>query len=187
MTAGTFVGLDVQGTGIQVAVRPTGEGWVTAVDDQGISETAERLKSMRPELVVMEAQGKFELPLAGTFATVGLPFALVPPRNIRDFAKAVGRRDQNQAGLLAYFAELVRPEVRTLSPDVVDQLRALKRRRHEIREMLSAERARLDQEPSAIHSAIPKDLKGHIFFLERSFAAISEEISRTVRSSSVWR
>ena len=184
MTAGTFVGLDVCKNSIQIAVRPTGEQWSASGDDGGISETADRLRDLAPELVVMEAQGGPELPIAGTLATIGLPFALVSPRNIRDFAKVLGRprSDRDQAGLLAHFAELVRPEVRPAPTEFVQQLKALQTRRDEVVQLLALERQRSDTE-SAI---VSKDLKNHIYFLEKSILAIDDEISRTVRSSRLW-
>src|SRR5438067_168733 len=112
MTERAFVGLDINRNGIQAMVRPTGEQWASAIDDSGISETAERLSAVHPEVIVMEAQGGLELPVAGMLATAGLPLALVSPRSVRDFARAIGRSrsDYDHAELLAHFAELVRPE-----------------------------------------------------------------------------
>ena len=71
MNERAFVGLDVNRTGIHAVVRPTGEKWATGIDDSGISETAERLSAVHPDVVVMEAHGGLELPVAGTLATVG--------------------------------------------------------------------------------------------------------------------
>jgi len=182
---GRFVGLDVNVTAIQAAVRPTGERWETARHDQGIAEVSERLRSIDPTLVVIEAHGGSELAVAGALATLGLPFALVPSRNIREFARALGRfrADDGQAGLLAYFAELVRPEVRTLSSETIEQLRCLRGRRQQIQEILRLERSRLTQDSPILY----KDIKSHVYFLERSLLTIGEEISRTVRSSCIWR
>jgi len=75
---------------IEVAVRPTGEMWRTDFADETITATATKLKQMVPKLVVMEGTGTFELPVAGIFATVGLPLAIVNPRNVREFARALG-------------------------------------------------------------------------------------------------
>ena len=114
MSAEVFVGLDVSKTILKIAVRPSGEHWTAGVDDAGMNETAEKIRDIHPNLVVMEAHGGVELPVAGTLASLGLPFALVSPRSIKDFTRAIGgmRQDRSQAGLLAHFAELVRPEVR---------------------------------------------------------------------------
>jgi transposase len=185
MTVAAFVGLDVTKTGIQIAVRPTGEQWTAKGDDGGITEASTHLKNIAPDLVVMEAQGGPELPLAGTLATLGLRFVMVSPRYIRDFARVIGRSrsDPDQAGLLAHFAELVRPEVRTPARETVEQLRALRARRDDVMQMLNAERRRITDDTPA---PVQKDVKVHIHHLERSILLIDEEFNRTVRSSQLW-
>src|SRR5690242_14537643 len=144
MTEATkFVGVDVKGNNIEVAVRPSGELWTTHVGEDAVDEVADRLLYMRPDLVVLEASGRTELPFAGTLATMGLPFALIPTRNLREFARAIGRTprtDQLQAGLLAHFAELVHPDPQPLSAEVIQQLNDLRIRRRELSEMLTSER-----------------------------------------------
>src|SRR5262245_401984 len=111
---------------IEVAVRPTGEMWKTDFTDETITATATRLKNMQPKLVVMEGTGTFELPVAGIFATVGLPLAIVNPRSVREFARAVGRGtrpDYTPAGLLACFGELGLPARRPWSGGSVRRVR----------------------------------------------------------------
>src|SRR5687767_10799824 len=102
-----FVGVDIKGNSIEVAVRPTDELWTAKTTDDGVAEVADKLLFIRPELVVLEARGGSELPVAGALATNGLPFAMVPSNNLRNFARALGRTkrdDQLQAALLARFA-----------------------------------------------------------------------------------
>ncbi|HYR86673.1 MAG TPA: transposase [Terriglobia bacterium] len=182
----TFVGMNLTSQLIDVAVRPSGERWKTDFVDENIAAMATRLKNIQPELVVMEANGTFELPVAGILATQGLRFALVNPRNIREFARAIGkmsRSDYGQASLLAYFAEIVHPEARQLSEDVVQKLRELRGRREDISQMLQLERHRL----RTAAATVQRGVQNHIFFLERSIMALEDEFSRTVRASSVWR
>src|SRR5256885_17177606 len=134
MNAGIFVGLDVGRSSLQAAARPAGQQWFANTDDAGVCEIATVLTSVQPEIIVLEAQGGVELPVAGTLATTGLPLAFVSQRNVRDFAKAIGqpRRERNHAELLAHFAELVQPEVRPIPANVVEQLQALKTRQRDM-------------------------------------------------------
>ena len=181
-----FVGLNATSQTIEVAIRPSGELWKTDFADETISATATKLKCMQPKLVVMEGTGTFELPVAGIFATVGLPFAIVNPRSIREFTKAVGRisgRDFTQAGLLAYFGELVNPEPRPMPDDVINKLIELRKRRDDVNQMLLLEKSRLADATDVLR----KDMLRHINFLEQSIATLSNEFSRTVRFSAVWR
>jgi len=121
MNAGVFVGLDIGRSSLQAAARPAGQKWVVKPDDAGICEIANVLTSVQPEIIVIEAQGGIELPVAGTLATSGLPLAFVSRRNVREFARSVGARgDRSHAELLAHFAELARPEVRPIPNTVVE-------------------------------------------------------------------
>ncbi len=184
MNPRVFVGLDVNRSGIRAAVRPTGQEWMACSDDGGINETADRLFTVEPAIVVMEAQGGIELPVAGTLAAAGLPVALVPSRHVRDFARSIRRpRDhQSQASLLACFAELVQPEVRAMPAHLVETLKILKARRREILDVLALERSR-QEIPCA---AVQRDIRNHIGFLEKGVVALGEEINRAIRSSSMW-
>jgi transposase len=170
---------------VEVAVRPTGEIWKTDSADESLTATAARLQGIQPELVVLEGTGTYELPLAGLFATFGLPFAIVNPRSLREFARAVGRMsrlDYSQAGLLAHFGELVHPEARPLSAEVVEKLKEFRSRRAEILQMLQLERERLGQASSVLR----KDLQRHVTFLEQNIAALDLESNRIIRLSTAW-
>ncbi len=185
MNAGVFVGLDVGRSGLQAAARPVRQQWSANTDEAGISELASVLTTVQPEIIVLEAQGGVELPVAGALATTGLPVAFVSRRNVREFARSVGqgRTDRSHAELLAHFAELVRPEVRPVASNVVEQLQALKARQREILSILELERSRLNTEVAPVQ----RNIRNHIFFLEKSIACLTEDINQAVRSSSIWR
>jgi len=167
-----FVGLNATAQMIEVAIRPTGELWKTDFADEMITATATKLKYMEPKLVVMEGTGTFELPVAGTFATFGLPFAIVNPRSVREFARAVGRMsrlDYTQAGLLAHFGELVHPEPRPLPEDVIQKLKDLRTRRDDLQQMVLLEKDRLN----AAIGVLRKDMLRHIDFMEQSISTLA--------------
>ena len=181
-----FVGVNATSQVIEVAVRPTGEMWTTDFADETIEATATKLKHIEPKLVIMEGTGTFELPVAGTFAMLGLPFAIVNPRSVREFARAVGRfarPDFTQAGLLAHFGELVHPDPRPLPEELIEKLKDLRVRREDLHQMLLLERDRLPKAPAVLR----RDMLRHINFLEQSIATLNQEFNRTVRFSAAWR
>ena len=111
---GGLVGLDVSKVYLDVAVRSAGMEWRSPNTADGVKRTAARLKGL-PELVVLEATGGFELPVASALADLGLPVVLINLRQVRDFARSVGRvakTDVLDARVLDHFAEAVRPEPR---------------------------------------------------------------------------
>jgi transposase len=184
-TEARYVGLDAGRDGIEAWVRPTGEVWKMDTGDDGMIQVAETLSRLNPQLVVMQANGNFELPMAGILVTFGLPVALVQPRNVRDFARAIGkpnRTEKRQAGLLAQFAELVQPDASPMPEEQIEELRQLRGRRQEILHMMASERSR------AGHAlpALEKDIQAHIQFLERNLVSIDAQFSRRVRASKIW-
>jgi transposase len=135
---------------------------------------------------VLEANGNFELPLAGIFATAGLPFAFVQPRMVRDFARAIGRiarSGEGYSGLLAHFAELVRPKAAPLSDETLQQLRDLRARREDVLQMISLERGRAQSAPLIVQ----RDIQQHIHCLLRSLTGIDDQFSRLIRMNRIWR
>jgi hypothetical protein len=56
-TPHTFVGIDVAKAHLDVAVRPSGERWTVANDDDGIPTLVTQLQPRAPTLIVLEATG----------------------------------------------------------------------------------------------------------------------------------
>ena len=76
-----------------------------------------QLAELAPTLVVLEATGGLETFLVGELAGAQLPVVVVNPRQVRDFAKAVGKlakTDALDAQVLAHFGEATKPDLRPL-------------------------------------------------------------------------
>jgi transposase len=144
------------------------------------------VQTLAPTLVVLEATGGYETDVVAALALAGLPVAVVNPRQVRDFAKALGRlakTDAIDATVLAQFGARVQPEPRPL-PDAAHQaLAALVTRRRQLVEMLTAERHRL---PLA-HGRIKQNLQAHIHWLEQQIHASNEDLRTCIRDSALWR
>lgn len=181
-----FVGIDVSKDNLDIAVRPIGEHWSRPNDETGIGEVVRRLRELGPALVVLEATGDLEMPLAASLAAARLHLAVVNPRQVRDFAKATGKlakTDSLDASMLALFAERVRPTPRPLPDAQSRKLNALVARRRQVVEMLTAEKNRLG---TALPQVRP-GLMAHIAWLERELEELDEELRRTLRESPLWQ
>jgi transposase len=80
--------------GIDVCLLPAeGEFLTVANDQEGIGTLLGRLQRTRPELVVLEASGRYECPVAAAIAAseARIAVAVVNPRQAPDFARATGR------------------------------------------------------------------------------------------------
>jgi transposase len=186
MGAGVFIGIDVAQATLDVAVRPSGERWQAANDARGIAELVPRLQALSPTLLVLEATGGLELPLLAALGGAGQPVVAVNPRQVRDFAKAVGKlakTDAIDAQVLAHFAEAVRPTVRPLPDAMTQTLAALVTRRRQLVEMLVAEDNRRRSAPAAIRA----DIQAHIDWLRKRLKDLDKELGQALRASPLWR
>lgn len=185
-----FVGIDVAKAELVVAARPSGASWVVPNDDAGLRALLARLTPETPTLIVVEATGGYQLPCVAALAAAGLPVVVVNPRQVRDFAKSTGqlaKTDRIDAGILALFAERVRPAVRPLPDPAVQELDAVLTRRRQLLEMLQAERNRLGQLFGRGQPHVKQSLKRHIAYLERALAIADTELREMVEGSPVWR
>ncbi len=186
MTGRPVVGVDVAKDRLDVAVRPSGETWSAPNDDGGITVVVTRLRPLDPALIVCEATGGFERAAIAALAAAGWPGVVANPRQVRDFARATGqlaKTDQLDAGILALFAERVRPTPRPLADAAAQLLDAVLTRRRQLLEMLVAEKNRLGFAPQPLHRGI----QAHIRWLERQLDDVTTEQAALIEGSPVWR
>jgi len=179
-----FVGIDVAKAQLDVALGLKGERLAVTNDEGGISAL---LKLLEPaDLVIIEATGGLEVPVAGALATAGIGVAVVNPRQVRDFARATGqlaKTDALDAQVLVRFGEAVKPQVRALPDAQAQALEALVNRRRQLVEMLTAEKNRRANSPKVIHKSIDE----HIRWLEKRLAGFDDELAGLIRETPIWR
>jgi transposase len=182
-----FVGIDVSKARLDTALRPSGQTFADPNSPDGIAALVARLAPLRPALIVLEATGGYEMPLAAALQVAGLPVAVVNPRQARDFARAVGRlakTDRIDAAVLAHFAEAVRPAPRAAADAEVRHLDALLSRRQQLIGMRVMESNRLG---TATDPAVRAGLERHLAWLEAELAAADRELAAAVQASPAWR
>jgi transposase len=182
-----YVGVDVSKDRLDVHARPGGEAFVVSRDGRGLEELVERLRKLSPALVAVEATGGFETIVAAAIAGAALPLVVVNPAQIRHFAQAIGKRaktDPVDAGVIAHFAEAVRPAPRALPDEAARLLAELVGRRRQIIDMMVAERQR---EKRVTNVRVRKSLARHIVMLEKELNEIDGDIDALVRGSPLWR
>lgn len=183
----TYVGIDVSKDRLDVHVLPQDEAFSVERNGKGLCELVERLASLSPSLVAVEATGGFESTTAAAVAGAGLPLAVINPAQIRHYAQALGKRaktDAIDARVIARFAADVKPQVRPLADEMTRFLSDLVTRRRQIVEMLQAERQR---EKRATVRRVRKSIERFVRALEKELAELDDDIDDTLRSSPVWR
>ena len=180
------VGIDVGKDELVVAVRPSGESFIEVNDERAAARLVKRLSALGCERVVLEASGGYEALVVGALAAAGLPVAVVNPRQVRDFARAIGqlaKTDPLDARVIALYAERVQPPIRQLPDEQTRALRELCVRREELIEMLVMERNRLRMASKATRH----EIAGHVDYLLKRLHRMDRDLDQMVRNSPLWR
>jgi transposase len=186
MSHPVYVGLDVSKQHLDLAFTPERPPQRIPHHDEAIAALVAQLTELGPALIVLEATGGYETDVATALGLAGLPVALVNPRQVRDFARALGRlakTDALDAQVLALFAERVRPTPRPLPDDAHQALAALVTRRRQLVDMLTTERLRL---PLA-KGPIRRDVQAHIHWLERRVHDTNKDLRAALQTSPLWQ
>jgi transposase len=187
MEHATFVGIDVAKDHLDVHCRPSAEAFRVSYDDAGLTTLLTRLRALTPTSIVFEATGGYEVPLAATLTSAGLPVAIVNPRQIRHYGRAIGqlaKTDRLDARLIARFAEDVRPAARPVPDEQARALGELIARRRQLVEMLVAEqnRRRLLRD-----RRVQRQLDAHIAWLEEALRRLDQDLTTLMRATPAWR
>src|SRR5262249_51570285 len=135
-------------------------------DPDGIAQLVAWVRALAPERVVFESTGPYQKAAVGALLAFDLPAAVVNARQVRDFAKGVGqlaKTDKIDAGILAYFGEVVATVVRPLPPPEVLEFRELCDRRGQLVRMLAVEKNHRHAARGA-SARVLKDIDKHIAF-----------------------
>jgi transposase len=154
-------------------------------NENGHNELAERLK--KEALIVMEASGGYEKAVVRALVPSGFQIAVVNPRQVRDFARAIGRlakTDAIDATVLAQFAEAVAPQIRALPSPELDAFSEAVARRRQLVEMRVAEGNRLH---AAQGGALRKRIRSHLDWLDKEIRSIDVDLDDRIRGSPIWR
>lgn len=175
-----FAGVDVAKARLDVRVIP-GEKYFTQNNDAaGVKRVASRLKRLGVQLTVLEATGGYERRLASELELAGLPAAVVNPRNARDFARAQGllaKTDKLDAGVLAMYAERMKPEPTQPKSQAGLEYSSLVSRRRQLVSDRAREKTRLDK----IFFEWERDsVEAHITWLDEQIAQIAGKISEHI-------
>jgi transposase len=182
-----FVGIDVAKDRLDVHVRPSGEAFAVARDGEGLAALIERLRTLGARLIVLEATGGYEQVAAAALGAARLPLAVVNPRQVRDFARALGRlakTDRLDAEAIALFAERVQPEPRPLPDEQARLLGELVARRRQVIEMIVAEGNRARQLESR---RLKRRIERHRTALQKELTELDRELDDTIRGTPIWR
>jgi transposase len=122
------VGIDISKDHLDLACRPEHTRWYVANDSAGIAQCLSQLRRLKPTLIVLETTGDWPCSLVAALAISNRPFAVMNPRQMRDFAKATRPWAQTEAldaGVIAHLAEAAPPTMRESLAQHIDDLQGV--------------------------------------------------------------
>jgi transposase len=183
----TFIGIDVSKQLLEVAAHESDYQFCCANKASAFAELIVELIALRPARIVLEATGGLEIPVVAALHAAGLPVVVINPRQVRDFAKALGqlaKTDRLDARVLAHFAAAIKPPLRPIKSKDEQELDALVGRRGQLIEILTAEKNRRG---SAATETVRDGIQEHIDWLEERIAELDQELKALLKSSTLWK
>lgn len=185
--AKTFIGIDVSKHLLEVAVHEQDYQFRCANRASAFAGLLAELIDLRPALIVLEATGGLERAVVAALHGAGLPVVVVNPRQVRDFARALGqlaKTDRLDARVLAAFAGAVKPPQRPIKTNDELELDALTGRRDQLVEMLADEKNR---RAAAATDSLRDEIQQHIDWLKDRIAELDQQLKKLVQGSARWQ
>lgn len=186
MTDHVFVGIDVSKDKFDVATIPASRHRTFRNDKRGIRTLVRELSTSGPQLVVMEPTGGYQSALETELWENQIPFAVVNPKRVRDFAHGLGwiaKTDRIDAGVLAGYAQKAEIKPSERPSEAVLQLKELVSRRRQLQKMLHQESNRLEHATPATAKSIKKVLR----CFEKELTSINKQIDAAVNADETLR
>ena len=185
----TWIGIDVGKDSLDVA---WGEGHKSQRlsgmnSPAGRSTLVGQLPPATESRVVVEATGGYERALVTALVEAGYRVAIVNPRQVRDFAKALGviaKTDRIDALVLARFGHQVQPRILEEDPAMREELTQLVSRRRQLIDLRTMELNRRQQ--VSVRQA-QKSIEHVLKLLAKEIDHIEAEIARLLQSDDDWR
>ena len=185
----SVVGIDVSKARLDIACLPVSTAAVSHFDNdpKGHAALIASLKGIVPRLIVVEATGGYQRALVAALATAGLPVVVVNPRQVRDFARAMGilaKTDAIDAAVLAQFGASLNPELRPLPDAQATALTDLLTRRRQLIELRTAESNRLGQ---TCAPKVKASIRAVLTVIKKQLDAMDDELDGLIQQCPCWQ
>lgn len=174
------LGIDVSKHHLDVHLQPDNTSWQVPNTDEGVRQLTQQITQLKPARVVVESTGGYERPLLYRMLGAQLPVAMVNPRPVRDFAKAMGllaKTDRLDAKVLALFARHV-PTRLTVAPSQHHKaLKQLVARRRQLVEQVNTQRSQAEHVDLPV---VSESIQRTVAHLQTEIAAIESMIQQLI-------
>ena len=133
----------------------------------------------------MEDTGGYDVTIAAALLSKGLPAAIVNPKRVRDFARAMGRlakTDSIDAYVLARFAQEMKPQIRSFPSEKERFIKELVSRRQQLIDVRTAEKNRLYR---AVSPQVKKSIQLIIDTVNQEIRGIEKQLHDEIKANPV--
>ncbi|MGH8491913.1 MAG: IS110 family transposase [Moraxellaceae bacterium] len=183
---GFNVGIDAGKAQLDVVWHESGEHVVVENTVAGIKSLVKRLQKEAIVRVVIEATGRYERAFVLAAMAAGLPVIVANPLTVRRYAGAIGllaKTDKLDAGLIAQYAAVLKPEVRALASAKTLQIKDLLSRRRQLMEMRTMEMNRAQQFDGKVSASCKRLIKS----LEKEVDTVEQALEAAIQEVEEWR
>ena len=185
-----WVGLDISKDSLDVGT--TSEPVALKVkkvpnNKTGFTQLLKALPPAEQAAVVLEATGGYERAVVCALLDAGYRVAVVNPKRVRDFAKALGlfaKTDRIDAVVIARFGQLAQPRWTEARSTEQTELAELVVRRRQLVELRTMESNRLKQ---TVNKVAKKSISRLLKILDSQIKSLEAEITRLIESDDDWR
>ena len=180
------VGIDVGKLQLDVYIHERDIHMTIDNSAEGIRRLLARLSRYRLTRIVLEATGRYERLLADMALAKDMPVIIVNPLQVRRFAGVVGqlaKTDKIDARVIAEYAAVIQPEVRSASNHNVRIIKDLLARRRQLLTMSTMEKNRVLIMPKSLRA----DIQRHIRHLEKQVEKLDILLDQKIEAESQWR
>ena len=179
--AQVYVGIDVSKSRLDVYLHPTGLSQSVTNDKVGLQKLVRLLRPYQPQMIVLEATGRYHRQAHRHLHAAGFHVAVMNPFRTRKFADMIGqlaKTDAIDARSLALFGATMQPDAKAPPAPATAELAALMVAR---RQTIQAKGALQNQLSVTEHSLIRRQLRARIKMAENHLAALDAEVQQLLR------
>lgn len=180
-----FIGIDVSKDDLEVFVDSTNTHLSFKNEVEDLNRLGKELKRINPKLIVLEATGGYERRACELFRSLELPYSVVYPRRVRQFANSLGlaKTDRIDSKVIAYYGRVAEIEPKVLKTEELEEIKVLTERRSQLLEMRLSEENRLETASQKLYQRI----KEHLDWLNLQIKEIELEIKLQIEESETFK
>jgi transposase len=181
------VGIDVSKAQLDVHRRPEGQSFRVPNSSDGHAVLLAALPAPGTCRIVLEATGDYERRIVAALVDAGHYVSVVNPRQVRDYAKALGilaKTDRIDARVIARFGQDVKPRPLAKTPEHQAELDQLVTRRRQLVQLRVAETNRMRD---GLAKVVRQSVQRSIDALNKDILRLDRAILDLVQSDDDWK